>query len=141
MPTVQGDELVIEVQDPLVPATWVPINDANRFSRRTARTTTKTRVFMRATPYVNRSQRESTATLSGFVNTDDPGQQILRDAMEADTIVKIRVLPDGVNGFSQDFYVNNQGADANPEPQNMQECSWELIDAADPVQVLTGPIL
>lgn len=141
MPTVQGDELVIEVAEKTAPTVFVPVNEMNRFSRRTARSTTKTRVFMNPNPKVSRTARDTTATLSGFVDTDDPGQQILRDAMESDLTVILRVLPDGVNGFTQEFYLNNQGADANPEPQNGQECSWELTDAAAPAIVLTGPIL
>lgn len=141
MPTVQGDELVIEVATALAPTVFVPVNEMNRFSRRTARTTTKTRVFMNPNPKIARSARDVTATISGFVDTDDPGQEILRDAMATDDIITLRILPDGVNGFTQQFYLNNQGADANPEPQNGQECSWELTDAAAPVVVLTGPIL
>jgi hypothetical protein len=141
MPTVTGDDLIIEVQDPAAPTTWVPVNDMNRFSRRTTRSTGRTRVFMRSRAYLTRGQREFTATVSGFLNAVDPGQVILRTAMNTDVPVTLRILPDGVNGFTQQFYVGNQSFDANPDPQAMQETGWELSDAADPVAVLLGPIL
>lgn len=141
-PTAQGDELVIEVKDTTTtPATYVPVNDMNRFSRRTTRATGRQRVFMRTTPRTTRGAREWTSTLSGFLNTDDPGQDIIRLAMETDVPITLKIMPDGVNGFSQDFYVGNQSHDANPDPQNMQEGGWELTDASDPVIVGTGPIL
>jgi hypothetical protein len=138
---VTGDEVVIEIEDPATPATFLPVNDLNRFSRRTTRSTTRTRVFMRANPYVNRGAREFTVTISGFLSIGDPGQDALRAAMNTDVPVKLKVMPDGVNGFTQDFYVGNQGADASPDPTALQEVSWELAEAAAPVAVGTGPIL
>ena len=140
MPIAPGSSLVIEVQDPVVPATWVPVNDMTRFSRRTSRSTGRTRVFMKPRPYLTRGQREMTATLTGLLNDDDAGQIILRDAMGADDPVTLRFLPDGTNGFSQQFYVNQTSGDANPDPQSLQEGGFELADAADPVAVGTGPI-
>lgn len=140
MPTETGDALVIEVET-AVPGTFVPVNDMNRFSRRTNRSTSRTRVFMRARPYTTRSAREWTATLSGYLNTDDAGQQLLRAGINTDVPVRLRILPDGVNGWEQEFYVGTSGHDANPDPTAMQEVSYELADAGDPVAVGTGPIL
>jgi hypothetical protein len=129
------------VEDPGTPGTYIPVNEMNRFSRRTGRSTSRTPVFMRARPHTTRSAREFTATISGFLNDTDPGQEIIRDAMNADTTVKLRVLPDGVNGFTQDFYVGNQTYDASADASAMQEAGWELTDASDPALVLLGPIL
>lgn len=141
MTTVTGDSLVIEISDPTVtPAVWVPVNDMNRFDRNTTRSTTRQRVFMKARAYLLRGAREFTSAISGFKNLADPGQQMIRDAMETDVIVSLRILPDGVNGISQDFYVGRQTSGATPEPTDMQTHGWELADAADPVMVGTGPI-
>lgn len=140
MPANTGDQVVIEVQDPAVPATWVPVNDMNRLSRRTGRTESQQRVFMKTRPYKSRSSRTTTHTVSGLFNDDDAGQQILRDAMEADTPVTLRFLHDGTNGFSQQFFVNNMTYDANPDPSAFQEDGFELSDNADPVVVAAGPI-
>lgn len=141
MPVVTGDEVVLEVATNAAPTVFLPVNDMNRFSRRTTRSTSRTRVFMRALAYVNRGAPEYATTISGFLNTDDPGQDALRDAMNTDVPVILKVMPDGTNGFTQAFYVGNQGADANPDPTAMQEVSWELAEAAAPVIVGTGPIL
>jgi hypothetical protein len=140
VPVVNGSDLVIEVESD-TPGSFIPVNDMNRFSRRTTRSVTRTRVFMRLTPYTNRGTPEYTATISGFLNDDDPGQVRLREAMNTDVPVTLRILPDGVNGFTQAFYIGNQTADANPDPGNMHEHGWELTDAGPPVAVLLGPIL
>lgn len=141
MTTITGDALVIEIEDTTpTPAVWVPVNDMNRFDRNTTRSTTRQRVFMRARAYLLRGAREFTSSISGFLNLTDPGQTMIRDAMETDAIVNLRVLPDGVNGIEQQFYVGRQTAGATPEATEMQAGGWELADAADPVMVGTGPI-
>jgi hypothetical protein len=136
-----GDKIVIEVETTDGGGVYVPVNDMNRFSRRNTRGATRTRVFMRARPYLTRGQRETTATISGLLNTTDTGQGLLRTAMNTDVPIRLRILPDGTNGFIQQFYVNNTGNDATPDPADMQDASFELSDAADPVVVGTGPVL
>jgi hypothetical protein len=96
---------------------------------------------MRARPYLTRGQRETTATISGLLNTTDAGQNALRTAMNTDVPVALRILPDGTNGFIQEFYVNNAGNDATPDPADMQDASFELSEAGDPYVIGSGPVL
>jgi len=141
MTTITGDALVIEVED-TVPATpvWVPVNDMNRFDRNTTRSTTRQRVFMKVRAYLLRGGREYTSAISGFINLLDPGQQLIREAMDTDNTVNLRILPDGTNGIMQEFYVGRQTAGATPEPTDFQTGGWELADAEEPQAVGTGPI-
>lgn len=134
-----GQDFVFEVEDPGAPGSWVPVHDMNSYSKSSSRTRSTFAVFMRPIPHTIVGAREVTWTFSGFLNMVDPGQEILRDAEEADDVVNIRVLPDGVNGFTQPVRVGSRTHDA--EPENFQDYSFEFSaeDVATPVGA--GPVV
>lgn len=134
-----GADLVVNVEDPGSPGTYVPVNDMNSYNKNSSRDRTTYPVFMRTIPHTLVAPREVSFTLSGYLAMTDPGQQILRTAEENDTVANIEVLPDGTNGFRQDVRVGTRTHDADPEA--FQEVSFEMAAADDPVQVGSGPII
>lgn len=134
-----GADLVVNVEDPGSPGTYVPVNDMNSYNKNSSRDRTAYPVFMRAVPHTLVAPREVSFTLSGYLNMTDPGQQILRAAEEADTVVSLEVLPDGTNGFRQDVRVGTRTHDADPEA--FQEVSFEMSAADVPTVVASGPII
>lgn len=120
------------------PGTFELIGDMNNFSKNVSREQQTFPVFGRATPYGIPGARESSYTLSGFLSTD-AGQERLRTLEQSDSVVKIKILWDGTNGFTQDCRVGTVSIDATPE--GLQEISFELSAVADAVIVGTGPLL
>jgi hypothetical protein len=134
----QGEELVIQVSATAID-TKTNVEGMTRYSRRKSRPINRTTVFMRATPYVSRGQKDYGFTISGLLIADDAGQQMVRDAEAAGTTVFITVLHDGTNGFMQECLVGNLSHDASPD--TMQETGWELTGVDEPTEVGTGPII
>lgn len=138
-----GADFRFEVQDYKSaapdPKPYVPVEDMNNYDRSRTRATTSTPVFHRATPIRTKNARDITFTLSGFLNATDPGQQILRDAEAEDVDVTVRVLPDGVNGFTQLVTVGTITHRTGAE--GLQEHSFQCSATADPVVIGMGPII
>ena len=139
MAVLQGDDFVLYVET-TTPGTFVVVNDISEFSKSVTRDSSQVRVFARATPYVVTGGRNATYTATGFFNPTDPGQQRLRDMEAVDTPVKIRLLYDGTNGFTQEVKVTSYDYGASAEP-GLQTYGFDLEANADAVIVGTGPIL
>lgn len=135
-----GADFEIYVLDvSLSPDAYVPIDDMNNFQRSTSRDKQTFPVFMRALAHTIAGARGVTYTLSGFLDSDSDGQAILFAAEQNDTVVTIKVLWDGTNGFTQDVRVGSTSQ--NTTPEGLQEASFELIADADPVVVGSGPLV
>lgn len=136
-----GDEfeLSVEVKEGEDPAEMVIVNDLNSYSKQVQRNTQTYPVFKRQTPHSTSGAREQTYSLGGYLNPDDPGQQALLAAEETNTPIKIQVLFNSTDGFSQLVGVNSLTHDADPE--GLQEISFELTAKADATKVGNGPII
>lgn len=143
MPVVAGADFLARVQTAAAsgttPATYAVIADMNSFSRGRSRDVNTYPVFGRMTPHSMPGAREMTFSLSGFLNTNDPGQNRLRQAEAADVPVIVQVLFDGTNGFEQRVRVGS--LDHGADPEGLQTHGFELTADGDPVQIGTGPIL
>lgn len=138
MSVLQGSDFLLHVET-ATPTTYIVVNDMNSFSKSGSRDTTKTAVFARTTPYSSTAPKEASYDVSGLFNPTDAGQQRLRDMEAANTPVKIKVMFDGINGFTQEVKVSSFEYSASPE--GFQEYGFELQANADAVIVGTGPIL
>lgn len=140
MPLAPNVSLIVEVEA-AVAATWLPINDMTAFSKSKGRDVNRIRVFMRTLPYVLAMPAEYGITLSGLLNTDDPGQMRLRSQEIAGSPVNIRVQPlTAAAGYTQICLVTSvthEGAADDP----YQTHGFELTPTADPVVVGAGPIV
>jgi len=134
-----GPDFRIEVQDyksVANPKPYVPVEDITNYERSKSRSSTSTPVFHRSVPRRTRNAREITFTISGLMNLEDPGQSILRMADEEDVPVNIRVLPNGVDGFTQFIEVNTQNHSTNAE--GFQETRFECSATEEKVAVGLG---
>lgn len=138
MAVLQGSDFLLHVET-AVAATYVIVNDMNSFSKSGSRDTARTPVFGRATPYTSTAPKEATYDVGGLFNPTDPGQIRLREAEANNTPIKIKVMYDGVNGFTQEVKVSSFEYSATPE--GFQEYGFEFAANADAVIVGTGPIM
>lgn len=137
MPPVDGKTVTIQVSA-TSGGTKTVVNGLTRFSRRRSRSTTRTAVFSRTTPYLSRTQRAHSFTVSGLRINADAGQVMLRDSEAADTSVFLTVLWDGTNGFMQEVLPSELSDDAAPEGLVGYGFSFEGVD--EPTVVGTGPL-
>jgi hypothetical protein len=144
-PLATTEEFDIEVE--LAESTWVPINDMTGFTKDSSRDVARTRVFMRALPHSKPGAKEITISVSGLVNTDDPGQMRVRSQEAINGNVNIRVQPRGPQGGTPEpagFAVlcsigsMSYGSSADDDYQTW---SFDLVPVSDPVVVGDGPIL
>jgi len=137
---IQGNLFECYVEDVSTsPSTFVPIDEMNNFQRSTQRDSQSFPVFMRATAHNIPGSRVVSGTLSGFLGTGSDGQDILRDAEQNDTTVRIRILWDGTNGFEQDFKVGSTSQTV-AAGATLQETSFELLGDGDAAIVGSGPL-
>lgn len=122
-----GADFRVEVEDYTSvadPKPFVPVEDMTSFDRNKSRTTSTQAVFHSAIPRRTRGARDTTFTLGGLLNVADPGQNLLRQAENDDVAVNLRVLPDGVNGFTQVGEINTLTHRATPD--GFQETTFEF---------------
>jgi len=137
MPAFMGADFELHVETS-TPDTYILVADLNSFSRNTSRDNQTFPVFGSSIAYVIPGAREVTYTAAGFLSTD-AGQERLRTVEQSDTPVKIKVLWDGANGFTQEVRVSSTTQDATPE--GLQEVSYEFAATAAAVIVGTGPLV
>lgn len=116
--------------------TFEPVNDINRIDASSNRPSTSQSVFMRPTQYTTFGQREQPYTISGFKSIGDTGQGILDTAHDTNDVIGIKVLRDGVNGWSQFVRVGSRRESFAPE--GLQEVSYDLGAASDRTAIGTG---
>ena len=128
MAVVISEDFELYVRTATGPDVWTPVEDMTRFSKRNNRSTTTQAVFRRPDAYTFRGKRESTYTLNGLVNPDDPGQSYLRAAEVSGDSVFIRAVPEAGSGqgFEQEVQVGTTGWDADAGSNGGQEFNMEL---------------
>lgn len=134
---ILGEDLIISVEDPNIPDTYIEVTNMDNYSRTSAREVKSTKVFNKTRPIKTPSRITDDAfTISGLATTEDEGQEILAAAAEAGTIVTLRVLPDGINGFTQDVLLHQIKDDAVPD--DYQKIAYDCTAVGDK-QAFSGP--
>lgn len=134
---VLGEDLIISVEDPDVPDTYIEVTNMDTYSRTSARDVKSTKVFNKTRPIKAPSRiTDDSFTIGGLNTPADEGQLILAAAAEAGTTVKLRVLPDGVDGFTQEVLLTSLKDDADPD--DYQKVSYEATAIGDK-QAYAGP--
>lgn len=116
--------------------TYSKVNDLNRVSFNSNRPSTSQSVFMRSVQYTTFGKREQTYSLSGFKSIGDTGQGILDTAAEDNSVIAIKILRDGTNGWTQFVRVGSNNETMAPE--GLQEISYDLGAATAKTLVGTG---
>lgn len=135
---IPGENFQLNVEDPALPGTYLPVNDMNSFSKASDRDSNTYPVFQRA-PYALAGARNQTYDVGGYLFPGDPGQQALLDAELSQLPINIEVLWDGVDGFRQDVKVASYSVDVDPE--SPQEIGFEFTADDAAVVVGAGPLL
>jgi hypothetical protein len=137
MSVFTGEDLLVQVEDPAAPGTFITVADLDRYTSSNTRPASRLPVF--GGPAHNTTgERAKTFTLSGFYNDDDPGQLALRAASDTNAEVTIRVLPDGTNGFECTILVGTEGGEANADEASLQTISFDCEAVTDEVPIGTG---
>lgn len=132
MPEVLGEDLIISVEDPDNPGTFIEVENMNNYSRTSGRDVKSTRVFNKNRPIKTPSRvSDDSFTISGLLTDDDAGQEILADAAEAGTSVVLKIQPNGVDGFTQEVLLTSLKDDAQPD--DFQTVSYEATAIGDKV--------
>jgi hypothetical protein len=126
-----GEDFELYVRTATGPDVWTPVEDLNRFGKRSSRNSASFPAFRRATAYTIPGARESTYSAAGYLNSTDTGQNFLRTAEAAGTNVFIRVVftAGSGQGFEQEVRVGSTSYDTTPE--GIQEIGLEFTAVGD----------
>lgn len=117
---------------------FVAVNGIGKFGRKSDTNEQEFACFGKKR-FVFPDQRKHTFTLSGWYDTSDAGQAILRDAEANRRLVIVKVLPDGTNGFTEKARVRAFTHDADAEG-DFQPLTYEFTGIPDSaVQIGAGP--
>jgi hypothetical protein len=136
---VLGEDFTVSVATAAAPTVFSPVADINSYRRGSSRDETRRIVFGRTLPYIIPGRRDQTMEFGGFLNLTDPGQVILRNAEMNNTEVVVKVLFNGVDGFTQQGKVSSFSHEASPE--DLQPHSFVIAPTAAAAVVAGGPIL
>lgn len=136
MSVLEGPDMLIRVET-AVAGTFIDVADLNSYSTGNTREKAKFPVFG-AAAHRTTGERTKTFSLGGFLNSTDPGQLRIRSLEATDTPVKIRVLPDGVNGFEITCLINSTGHEASAEETSLQTFTVECEATTDPSPIGGG---
>lgn len=116
-----------------------PVNGINDFSESDPTSVNSTEVFMREDPYTDVVKGASTLTLGGVKIRGDAGQQLIRDAKDADPpeSVFITILEDGENGFMREYLCTSAEGRA-AAGSGFHGTTWQFI-AQGPKTEITAP--
>lgn len=120
------------------PDAYVAVDGVSQWDDQTARERTAWPMLMRDTDYQTVGSREITYSMQGFKILTDPGQMIIRAAEEADDSVNIKVLHDGVNGYTQDVIIGTKTGSV-VAGSGLQTWTLEIAAIAAAVLVGSGP--
>lgn len=136
MAEVYGEDFVVEVET-AVADTYVPVANMNRYSDTQTHTN---RTFYRfgAARLEVAGEDDDTFTVSGMLDDTDAGQARLVAMKEARTKVKIRVLPNGTDGFSQEVLVLEATHGAEADPETIQDRAFRFRGVGARTKVGTG---
>ena len=125
-----GEDFVLYVET-ATPGTFIPVADMSRYRGSNARERARYPVF-NAAAHRTTGARTKTFSLEGFLNPADAGQNRIRNAENTDTVLKFRVLPDGINGFEITAQVNSTGHEADADDTTLQSFTAECEGTTDP---------
>lgn len=122
------------------------VKSMNAFDKTGAATTTDVEVFDEDDAETIPGSNTWRLSLRGFVVPADAGQQLLRDAYAAKTIVYVQVLPEGgsavaadnVQGYVQPARVSNVTHGASGTGASQQAGGFDLVGAGAAVTSGTG---
>jgi hypothetical protein len=132
-----GADLVLMVETG-TPTVYVAIADMDNFDDGADQNETQSPVFGNIV-YVSPGPRLVTLTMSGFRNNTDAGQLLLLAAEKARTEIRLKVLYDGVNGYTVLTRVKSRKGSAKPE--GLQTIAFDFLASAAAVAVAGGPAI
>jgi hypothetical protein len=133
-----GADLVLQVEDPANPGAYLAISDMDNFDDSADQNEAEFPVFGNI-KYIVPAPRQVMLTMSGFRNITDPGQIALRAAEKARTEIRVKVMYDGVNGYTLLTRVKSRKGGAKPE--GLQTMAFDFIATAASVAVAGGPAI
>ena len=133
-----GADLVLQVENPAVPGAYLLVADMDNFDDGSDQTEGQFPVFGNIV-YVSPGPRLITLTMSGFRNTADPGQTALLNAEKNRTEIRLKVMYDGINGYTVLTRVKSRKGGAKPE--GLQTIAFDLLASAPSVAVAGGPAM
>lgn len=136
MSVIEGPDFLVRIET-AVPGTFVDVADMNRYSTSNTRDKARFPVFGGAAHHTV-GERTKTFSLAGFLNSTDAGQLRIRSLEATDTPVKLRVLPDGTNGFEITCLINSTGHEATADDTSLQTFTVECEATTDPTPVGGG---
>lgn len=131
-----GDQFALYVET-AVAGTFVIVNDMNRCTIQSARARNSFAVFQ-AAPHLTLGRSVKSFSLQGFLNNGDAGQDRLRAMEIAGTPVKIRVLPDGVNGMEVTVLLHSKSYEASAEEATLQPIGFDCENTTTPTNIGSG---
>ncbi len=134
---VDGTNIILKVET-AVADTFITVGGMDKFNYNTQRTSTKRPLFG-AAAHVTTGARERSFTVSGLVDITDAGQARLRAMELANTPVKIQILWDGTNGFTEEVKATNFTVDGSADGE--VEGGFNFDSNAAAVIAGTGPII
>jgi hypothetical protein len=134
---MEGGDLTVSVETSTGPSVMTQVQNMNSVSKSKSRSVNSQRVFGKAVPLRSESTPDEPYTISGFATKGDAGQNFLNAAEISRTPVRIQVLPDGVNGWTQFCYVRAYKFDAKAA-EDFDAISYDFTASAPAVIVGTG---
>lgn len=136
---LQGELFKVHIET-AVAGTYVIMEFMNSYSKGSDSDESRFHVFNRSTPLVIAADPGESFSIGGFYDPADPGQLRAITKSRDGTDVLLKVLPDGVNGFTQLVKILRHRHEASADP-GFQLISFECVAQAPAVISGTGPIL
>lgn len=136
MAILMGELLALDVET-ATPGVYIPVADLTHYRAQTTQERQAYAVFQGA-PKSTYGAHVKTLTLDGVLNPTDAGQSRLRAVHALRTLVNVRVLPDGVNGFIASVRIPGLSHDATAEESSVQSVTVDCETVGEPTIVGTG---
>ncbi len=139
---IGGSVFVIRARTGVGPDVYTAIADVTGYDHGTSRSTNRTRVFGRITPYSSTAAPEGTYSITCLLNPVDPGQLALFNAETANAVAMLEVFYGGGTtvGFRQEVKVSSKRHGARADG-DFQEVTFEFTANADPITIGTGIVV
>jgi hypothetical protein len=118
MGSLRGNTFVVNINTGSTESpTWTEVKKMNAFDKQSTRSKTTRPYFGSALPDTTRGPRETTLTMGGTRDLEDPGQIALYAALTADpeTDVELQIMHDDDNGYIQSFQIDDDGFTTAPD--------------------------
>jgi hypothetical protein len=135
---VLGEDFALEVEG-TTPGTFIPIENLTGADFNGTRSTNEFVVFGKDDAFSITGKRKGTASASGYLTPSDPGQAILFAAEATNSEVTLKVLYDGVRGYTSKARVSS--TKHSPKPDALQDVSWDFTFSGPKTLVGTGSLI